>query len=222
MNSVIFILMLLLITFSIYFVYTLFDKEKLYLLLVFMIIISILLSFKTFKLFSLNINANIISYMAIFTIITILIDKNRKKDISKIYNITMYSLLLGIILLLISCFYLQSINGFIGINMKNLYLYNYQIFIFFPITLLLSEYILINLYKYLQKIYKNQFINSLFTCIVTYLVYMIVFSFIGYITKLSVVDLFIYSTSNYLCMIVISILNSFFLYKLVNSKKVKL
>lgn len=221
MNSIIIVLLLILVSLLlIYSMYKIYDKRGLYFSLVIMNIMSFILSFKIIKIFSLNINLGLIPMISIFTIIYIIITKYSIKDKKNILSLSLYTNIITSILILITNYFIPTVSETISISIKGTFEYNYKILILYPITILLSQYIIIKLFNYLKELQSNIIINITLTYITTGLVYTLVFYLIAYINLIDIKNTIFMGVSSFLIGIIITLLNTLII-DLIFKKKVK-
>ena len=221
MNSIIIVLLLILVSLLlIYSMYKIYDKRGLYFSLVIMNIMSFILSFKIIKIFSLNINLGLIPMISIFTIIYIIITKYSIKDKKTILSLSLYTNIITSILILITNYFIPTVSETISISIKGTFEYNYKILILYPITILLSQYIIIKLFNYLKELQSNIIINITLTYITTGLVYTLVFYLIAYINLIDIKNTIFMGVSRFLIGIIITLLNTLII-DLIFKKKVK-
>ena len=221
MNSIIIVLLLILVSLLlIYSMYKIYDKRGLYFSLVIMNIMSFILSFKIIKIFSLNINLGLIPMISIFTIIYIIITKYGIKDKKTILSLSLYTNIITSILILITNYFIPTVSETISISIKGTFEYNYKILILYPITILLSQYIIIKLFNYLKELQSNIIINITLTYITTGLVYTLVFYLIAYINLIDIKNTIFMGVSSFLIGIIITLLNTLII-DLIFKKKVK-
>ena len=221
MNSIIIVLLLILVSLLlIYSMYKIYDKRGLYFSLVIMNIMSFILSFKIIRIFSLNINLGLIPMISIFTIIYIIITKYSIKDKKTILSLSLYTNIITSILILITNYFIPTVSETISISIKGTFEYNYKILILYPITILLSQYIIIKLFNYLKELQSNIIINITLTYITTGLVYTLVFYLIAYINLIDIKNTIFMGVSSFLIGIIITLLNTLII-DLIFKKKVK-
>ena len=221
MNSIIIVLLLILVSLLlIYSMYKIYDKRGLYFSLVIMNIMSFILSFIIIKIFSLNINLGLIPMISIFTIIYIIITKYSIKDKKTILSLSLYTNIITSILILITNYFIPTVSETISISIKGTFEYNYKILILYPITILLSQYIIIKLFNYLKELQSNIIINITLTYITTGLVYTLVFYLIAYINLIDIKNTIFMGVSSFLIGIIITLLNTLII-DLIFKKKVK-
>ena len=221
MNSIIIVLLLILVSLLlIYSMYKIYDKRGLYFSLVIMNIMSFILSFKIIKIFSLNINLGLIPMISIFTIIYIIITKYSIKDKKTILSLSLYTNIITSILILITNYFIPTVSETISISIKGTFEYNYKILILYPITILLSQYIIIKLFNYLKELQSNIIINITLPYITTGLVYTLVFYLIAYINLIDIKNTIFMGVSSFLIGIIITLLNTLII-DLIFKKKVK-
>ena len=117
-------------------------------------------------------------------------------------------------------YHVQSLTDTISINMKNVFINNYKILIVYPITILISNYLLIWMYKKIRKLYDNAFITTVTTYLLIGLIEGIIYFFIVYYNILEAKIIIKLLLSSYMIRLIITIIYSIFL-TLITSKKVK-
>lgn len=198
------------------------SEDKLILILVLIVsnILSFILTFKYITLSTLNINSNVITYVTMFTSLYLLLEKNSK---SKANNIVFLNFIINIfssLLLFIMSYYTQSLNDTIGINMTNVFINNYRILIAYPLSLLISQKILIFIYDKIKNIYDNLFISMVTTYLAVGLIESILYIFLSYYNILNIQTIIKILLSTYMLRIIITVIYSIFL-TLIQTKKVK-
>ena len=198
-------------------------SEKLGLIIVMITanVLSFILTFKYITISTLNINANVITYVTMFTAIYLLLEKHPKKTINSIINLNFIINIITALLLFIMSYYTQSLNDTIGINMTNVFQVNYRILIIYPITILISQKILLLIYEKVKKLYDNIFISMVTTYLAVGLIEVIIYTFISYYKILSTSTIIKLLLSTYMVRLIITVIYSIFLTITSSLKKVK-
>lgn len=220
MNILIYFCILIITTISIYLLNKFLNKQGLTIALITMNIISLITSFKYITLSTINLNANSITYIAMFTTIYILIENYSVKETKKIINQNFIITIFTSILLFLMSYHTQSITDTISINMKNVFITNYRVLITYPITTLLSNYILITLYQKMKTLYDLPFITTVTTYLVVGLISTLTYHLGSYLNILTIKTIIKLSLSTYMISLIITIIYSLIM-PIFNKKKVK-
>ena len=218
MNILICFLLLVISLVSLYFFYKFLGKLGLSLLLVIMNIISLVASFKYITLTTINLNANVFSYITMFTTIYLLMENYSEKEVKKYINMNFFITIFTSILLFLMSYHQESIIDSISINMKNVFINNYRILIAYPLSTFLSNYLLIILYKKMTKLYDIPFITTVTTYLVVGLVSNLTFYFGAYLKIFNLKTILELSLSTYMISLIITVIYSILLPQI---KKVK-
>ena len=117
-------------------------------------------------------------------------------------------------------YHVQSLTDSISINMKNVFIDNKRILMIYPITTLISNYLLIWAYKKIRKLYDVPFITTVTTYLLIGLIEGILYFFLTYYNILDTKIIIKLLLSTYMVRLIITIIYSIFL-TLLTSKKVK-
>ena len=218
MNILICFLLLMISVVSLYFFYKFLGKLGLSLLLIIMNIISLVTSFKYITLTTINLNANVFSYITMFTTIYLLMENYSEKEVKKYINMNFFITIFTSILLFLMSYHQESIIDSISINMKNVFINNYRILIAYPLSTVLSNYLLIILYKKMTKLYDIPFITTVTTYLVVGLVSNLTFYFGAYLKIFNLKTILELSLSTYMISLIITVIYSILLPQI---KKVK-
>lgn len=218
MNILICFLLLVISVVSLYFFYKFLGKLGLSLLLIIMNIISLVASFKYITLTTINLNANVFSYITMFTTIYLLMENYSEKEVKKYINMNFFITIFTSILLFLMSYHQESIIDSISINMKNVFINNYRILIAYPLSTVLSNYLLIILYKKMTKLYDIPFITTVTTYLVVGLVSNLTFYFGAYLKIFNLKTILELSLSTYMISLIITVIYSILLPQI---KKVK-
>lgn len=183
--------------------------------------ISLILSFKYITIHTINSNANCISYITMFTSLYILSGTTEKKEIKQIINLNFIINTFTSIMIYIMTYYTQSLTDTISINMSNVFMNNSQILLVYPITTLLSNYLLIIVYKKIRVLYDNPFITTVTTYLLVGIIEGIIYTFLVYGKILSVKNIILILLSTYMIRLITTVVHSLYLTSL-NKKEVKL
>ena len=123
------------------------------------------------------------------------------------------------IMLYIMTYYTQSITDTISVNMKNIYLNNYKILIFYPLITLLIHYLLIWIYEKIKKIYDNHFITTVTIYLFIGIIESILYNMLIYSSILNTKTIILLILSTYMIRIITTVIYSLFL-PLFTKKKV--
>ena len=220
MNYLIYLSILLLSIFSIYLSKKVMGKSGLTILLITSSVLSLILSFKYIMLSTINVNANSITYITMFTSLYLLLESTNKEEVKKIVNMNFFITSFTAVMLYMMSYHVQSLTDTISINMRNVFINNYRILIVYPLTTLLSNYLLIWMYKTIRKLYDIPFITTVTTYLMIGLIEGIIFFTITYYNILDIKIIIKLLLSSYMIRLIITIIYSIFL-NLLTSKKVK-
>lgn len=221
MNITLFLFIFAICLASIFVAYKFLGKNGLYYLLTIMTIVSFFLSFKIVNINGVEFNANVITSSSIFAIIIILLEKGKNKENHRIIETSIISIAATLMVILVSVFYIQSVNDTVSVDIDHLFIDNFSFLISYPIALLLSEYCVIKTYDFVKKeSYDNMFIISGLMCLSFGLLYSIVVNFSGYYFTLTTKDIIRLILINYLVQILLTAVYSIEIQKLLTLKKV--
>jgi len=221
MNILIYFCILVLSIFTIYIFNKKLDKLGLTVMFSLMNLLSFILSFKYITISTLNINANAITYISMFSILYLYLEKTNEKETKKLINLNIIMNLLIVSLLVLMSLYIQTIDDTVGINMKNVFIDNYRILIAYPITLSLSLHGIIKMYNKVKTIYDNMFITTTVTFLLVGLIDLILFTLISYLLVMNAKTMIKLILSTYMLKIILTVIYSLFLMLIQNKKKVK-
>ncbi len=221
MDLIMFVILLLFSMITLLLAYKIFNKEGLYYLLIIMIIISFFLSFKIVSIWGFDFNANVLTNTLIFSIIYLLMEKNKKKENKKILQLSILTIGLTIFSVIIMNFYIPSVNDTLAINMRDMIFNNYKIMIVYPVVLIGSEITIMQMYNNLKReTYESIFIISSIFCLSLGLILNILFNVIGYLFILDTGQIIRLILMNYLVAIFITVIHSLLLKYIFGLKKV--
>lgn len=219
MNGLIYLIILAICVLSVYFAKKLLGNLGLIITFLSMSIVSFILSFKYITLSTINLTANSITYITMFTSLYLLLESKEKKEVKKAVNLNFLLSIFGAIMLYIMTYHTQTLTDNISINMKNVFLNNYRILLTYPITILISNYILIYTYEKIKKLYDNMFISTVTTYLLVGIIEAIMYFFLAYYSILSTKTIIKLILSTYMIRLIITVIYSLFLTLI--TKKVK-
>lgn len=220
MNFVIYLCILIICVLSLYLLKKLLGKNGLIFIFITTSILSLLLTFKYIKLSTIHVNANSITFVTMFTSLYLLLESTSKEEVKKITNLNFILTIFTSIILYMMAYHVQSLTDTISINMKNVFITNDRMLITYPITTLLSNYLLIWMYKKIRSLYDIPFITTVTTYLLIGLIEAILYYFIVYYKILMPKTIIKLLLSTYMIRLIITIIYSIILTLLTN-KKVK-
>ena len=134
MNYIIYFCILIISILSIYFSKKIWGKLGLIIVFITSSVLSLILTFKYIMLSTINVNANSILYVTMFTSLYLLLETTSKEEVKKITNMNFLITVFSSILLYIMSYHVQSLTDTISINMKNIFINNSKILLVYPIT----------------------------------------------------------------------------------------
>ena len=219
MNIVIYLCILIICVLSVYFSKKLLGKTGLIITLITSSILSQILTFKYIMLSTINVNANSITYVTMFTSLYLLLETSKKEEVKKIVKLNFFGAVFFSIMLYMMSYHVQSLTDSISINMKNVFITNSRMLIAYPITTLLSNYLLIWMYKKIRNLYDVPFITTVTTYMLIGIIESILFYFVSYYNIMQPKTIIKLILSSYMIRLIITIIYSIFLTIL--TKKVK-
>ena len=220
MNLIIFIAIMIISLCFIYICNNHLKKTGLMILFISSSIISYILSFKYVSFQNINYNVNSITYITMLTSLYLLLETNPKKEVNKYINLNFtISIICGITLYIMSI-YVQSLDDTIGINMTNVFTNNYRALIAYPISIMISQKVLLIIYEKIKELYDNLFISTVTTYLAIGLISSLLYTTIAYYNILNNSNIIKLLLSTYMIRLIITVVYSFFLI-LINKKKVK-
>ena len=221
MNILIYLCILVLLFITIYISYKKLDKLGLVISFTLMNVLSLLLSFKYITITTLSINANAITYITMFSILYLYLEKTNETEVKRLINLNIVLNLLIVIFLILMTLYVQTLDDTVGINMHNVFIDNYRILIAYPITFAISLHGVLYMYKKIKNIYDNMFITNTVTFLSIGLIDIILFTLISYLNAYDIKIIIELLLSTYMAKIILTVLYSNFLTIIQNKKKVK-
>lgn len=219
MNVIIYILILVLSMFSLYIFKKILGNLGLKIVFILMSITSFILTFKYIALSSININANCITYITMFSSLYLLLDATSKEEIRKLSNQNFIINIFMAVILYLMNFHTQSLTDNIGINMKNVYEANSIILITYPVTVLISNYLLIYMYEKIKKLYDNMFITTVTTFMLVGIIEGILYAGLSFYNILTLKTIIKLVLSTYMIKLILTVIYSIYL-MIITKKKV--
>ena len=187
------------------------SKRGLYFALVIFNILGLIFSFKIAYIFKMNTNLSIVPIIASLTILYIFLTKYGYKENKTLIKLSLYINIGSSILLAIMNFYIPAITETISINMEGTFEYNYKILIIYPLIVLISQYIVVNLYKLINEIQNNINISVILNYIITALIYTVLYSVLIYINTIELKYSLFVGISTYIIGLPVIIINLIFI-----------
>ena len=217
-NFVIYLCILIISILCIYLSKKIWGKLGLSIIFIITSVLSLILTFKYIMLSTINVNANSITYITMFTSLYLLLEVTNKEEVKKIANINFLMTIFAAVLLYITSYYVQSLTDTISINMKNIYIDNARILLTYPVTTLVCNYLLIWMYKKIRKLYDVPFITTVTTYLFIGLIAEVLFYFLSYYGKLDIKTIIKLLLSINMIKLIITIIYSIFLTILTRKK----
>lgn len=221
MNILIYLAILIISVISIILANKLLGKLGLTITFIGMSVLSFLLTFKYVSISTINLNANCITYVTMYTALYLLLEMTNKKEAKEITNLNFIINIFIAIMLYMMTYYTQSITDTISVNMKNVFINNYQILIIYPLTTLLSNYLLIWMYEKIKKLYDNAFITTVTTYLLIGIIEGITYTLLSYNNILSYKKIILILLSTYMIRLIVTVIYSIIL-TILSKKKVTL
>lgn len=219
MNIIIYLFILIISISSIYIANHFLHKQGLAITLITMSTVSFLLSFKYVTLSTINLNSNCITYVSMLTALYLLLETTNKKETKSIINLNFIINIFTAVMLYMMSNYTQSLTDTISVNMKNIFINNYRILIIYPLTVLLSNYLLIWVYQKIKKLYDNHFITMVTIYLLIGIIEGLIYTFLVYDQILNIKTIILIILSTYMIRLITTIIYSIFL-TLLSKKKV--
>lgn len=211
MGEIILIIFTLLTMLTTFCLFKMLSKRGLYFALVIFNILGLIFSFKIAYIFKMNTNLSIIPIIASLTILYIFLTKYGYKENKNLIKLSLYTNIGSSILLAIMNFYIPAITETISINMEGTFEYNYKILIIYPLIVLISQYIVVNLYKLTNEIQNNINISVILNYIITALIYTVLYSVLIYINTIELKASLFVGISTYIIGLPVIIINLIFI-----------
>ena len=220
MNYLIYLCILIISILSLYLSKKLLGKNGLIFVFITSSVLSLILSFKYVTFSTINASANSVTYVTMFTSLYLLLETVNKKEVKKLTILNFILNIFTSIILYIMSYHVQSLTDSISINMKKVCINNYKILIAYPIVTLITNYLLIWMYKKIRNLYDIPFITTVTTYLFIGLIESILLYFSVYYKVLNTKIIIKLLLSNYMIKLIITIIYSLLL-TLLTRKKVK-
>lgn len=221
MNELFCICILIICMLSVYLANKYLDKRGLTIVFIVSNVLSFILTFKYIAISTLTFNANAITYVTMFTSLYLLLENNDKRQVTKIIDLNFIINIFSASMLYIMSLYTQSLTDTIGINMTNVFINNSRLLIVYPLTLIISQKLLIRIYDKIKNLYDNLFISTVTTYLAIGLIESILYVFLSYYNLLNTQIIIKLLLSTYMLRLIITVIYSLFLTLINNKKKVK-
>lgn len=219
MNALIYLCILIISIISIYLANKLLGKLGLIITFIGMSAVSFILAFKYVSLLNINLNSNSITYITMFTSLYLLLESTEKKEVKEITDLNFIISVFIAIMLYIMTYHTQSLTDTVSINMKNVFMNNSKILIIYPLTTLISNYLLIWMYEKIKNLYDNPFITTVTTYLLIGIIEGILYTLLIYKDILSYKKIILILLSTYMIRLITTVIYSIFL-TILSKKKV--
>ncbi len=201
--------------------YKKYSKLGLYVYCTISLILTSIMSLKTITLYNYDVNLGITSFVTIFTVSNIIIQKNGVEETKTLLLTTIASSTIGyLILFLASQMTSSNINLFASASYNNIFNESLRMFFATFVTSLYSLLLNIKLYYYLKKMKNNIAISNLFSTIIIHFIASILFGLIAYIFTKEPLEIIKIIMIRYLFSLCVGILSTSVIY-IANMIKVK-
>ena len=221
MNTLIIIILVIFLILSFLILTLNYNSSKIALFYLELCLVGYLLAFRNFSLLNLSLPASIFLYPAIISLLYLLIEKSSLKDTNELIMKKDYLLFITILLLMLTSGYIPSVNDSNAINIQNTFGNNFAILIAYPLSLIISEYLLVKVYTKLKKIYNSPFLTIIITSSLAITIYLLIYNLIVNITILEPLKLFYSVALSYLIEIILTIIFYLSIISIFPKKKVK-
>ena len=221
MNTLIIIILVIFLILSFLILTLNYNSSKIALFYFGLCLVGYLLAFRNFSLLNLSLPASIFLYPAIISLLYLLIEKSSLKDTNELIMKKDYLLFITILLLMLTSGYIPSVNDSNAINIQNTFGNNLAILIAYPLSLMISEYLLVKVYTKLKKIYNSPFLTIIITSSLAITIYLLIYNLIVNITILEPLKLFYSVALSYLIEIILTIIFYLSIISIFPKKKVK-
>ena len=221
MNTLIIIILVIFLILSFLILTLNYNSSKIALFYFGLCLVGYLLAFRNFSLLNLSLPASIFLYPAIISLLYLLIEKSSLKDTNELIMKKDYLLFITILLLMLTSGYIPSVNDSNAINIQNTFGNNFAILIAYPLSLMISEYLLVKVYTKLKKIYNSPFLTIIITSSLAITIYLLIYNLIVNITILEPLKLFYSVALSYLIEIILTIIFYLSIISIFPKKKVK-
>ncbi len=221
MNELLLLIILLISTIGFLLIVNKNNKLLMNMYIIFIIIISYILSFRNISFIGMNINANIVIYSTIIPILYYYIEKNKNIKMKDILTKNIIILVIPMLLIMLTTGYIPSVTDNNAINIQNTFGINYINLLSYPITLTLSLYIMFKLKEKLKDIYPNNFYTLIILGSIITAIDLLIYNITTYSLTEKLIDILFITTVSYIIRIIIILLYSIIIEKNLPKKKVR-
>ena len=221
MNELLLLIILLISTIGFLLIVNKNNKLLMNMYIIFIIIISYILSFRNISFIGMNINANIVIYSTIIPILYYYIEKNKNIKMKDILTKNIIILVIPMLLIMLTTGYIPSVTDNNAINIQNTFGINYINLLSYPITLTLSLYIMFKLKEKLKDIYPNNFYTLIILGSIITATDLLIYNITTYSLTEKLIDILFITTVSYIIRIIIILLYSIIIEKNLPKKKVR-
>ena len=221
MNIVVFILLMIICIGSVYIVHKYFGKSEFYLLAVIYSIMSFLMSFKMINIFGININCSIIFESGILTILYYFINRYSANEVKKYFITIVVSTVVCELFLITTSFIVPSIYDKMSTFYEDLITTSTAIFVFYPISLIISLVLSGYAFKEIKSIKENKLVKMIIILIGIMFIDTLLFIYFSYAFIIRFDTSLIITLDNYIIRVLVMVTFILITSRLLRVKKVK-
>lgn len=221
MNIVVFILLMIICIGSVYIVHKYFGKSEFYLLAVIYSIMSFLMSFKMINIFGININCSIIFESGILTILYYFINRYSANEVKKYFITIVVSTVVCELFLITTSFIVPSIYDKMSTFYEDLITTSTAIFVFYPISLIISLVLSGYAFKEIKSIKENKLVKMILILIGIMFIDTLLFIYFSYAFIIRFDTSLIITLDNYIIRVLVMVTFILITSRLLRVKKVK-
>ena len=221
MNVLFLILTLLISIFGIYISYLFFKKDGLYIIIGLMSILAMILSLKIANIYGFEINIGIVPFISILTCLGILIQKYGLKDAKNGFLLSVFLSFTAFIIIFLTARYIPTVTDIIAVNVEDLIITNIRVLVGFVVSLIVSEYLYIYVYRLIGRAFDDIFISNTLAGICSSLIFSVILVAISYAFKFPHTTIMTLTLGRFLFSLFILIVHVPIMYYIDRMKKVK-
>ena len=193
--------------------YKKYNKTGLYIYCSINIILASIMSLKTVTIYDFDLNLGITSFVTIFTVSNISLQKHGQEEVKRLLlTIIGSSLISFIVLYLTGIMTSSNINLYTSASYNNIFRESLRTFFAIFVAILYSLLLNIKMYYYLKRIKNNIIISNLFSTIIIQFIATILFCLISYIFTKEPIEIIKIIMIRYLVSLCVGILSTFVIY----------
>ena len=221
MNVMIFLLLSIICIGLIFIIHKYFGKEELYFLAIIYAIVALMMSFKTIKIFGIDINASIIFDSGIIFILYYFIRKYKYNESKKLMLSILICMLITSMFLITTSIMIPSLYDEFNFSYQNMVLDNLPTIIIYPLSLLITMSLSSYCFRQLKEEEDYRLIKTILTIIGITFIEVLIFIYFSYAFMIGSKKALIISLNSYLAKVILMIIFTIFLNIIFKVKKVK-